>query len=34
MDNALAEVQLPPEPARILQDFFSSTATFLLNRPF
>jgi hemoglobin len=33
MHNAFAQAQLPPEPARILQDFFSATATFLMNRP-
>ena len=33
MDRALAETALPPEPDRILREFFASTATFLLNRP-
>jgi len=33
MDNALAEVGLPPEPAHVLREFFASTATFLVNRP-
>ena len=33
MTRALAEAAFPPEPAAILCEFFSSTATFLRNRP-
>jgi len=33
MTRALEQVSLPPEASRILLDFFSSTATFLQNRP-
>ena len=32
MEHALDEVALPDEPARVLRDFFSTTATFLVNR--
>ncbi len=32
MDRALAETQLAVEPARVLQEFFGTTATFLVNR--
>ena len=32
MELALDEVKLPDEPARVLRDFFSTTATFLVNR--
>lgn len=32
MTRALAEAALPAEPERILNEFFSSTATFLRNR--
>jgi hemoglobin len=32
MTRALAEAALPPEPERILNEFFSNTATFLRNR--
>jgi len=32
MTRAMEEVSLPPEAARLLLDFFSSTATFLVNR--
>jgi hemoglobin len=33
MTHALAEAALPDEPRRILQSFFESTTTFLINRP-
>jgi len=33
MTRALEEAALPEEPAAILREFFSSTATFLRNRP-
>ena len=33
MTRALAEAALPDEPRRILQSFFESTTTFLINRP-
>ena len=33
MPRALDEVALPEEPRRILQSFFESTTTFLMNRP-
>ena len=33
MTRALAEAALPPEPAALLQEFLSNTATFLRNRP-
>ena len=32
MEEALAEVQLPPEPAELLRRFFHESATFLVNR--
>jgi hemoglobin len=32
MQKAMAEVQLPQEPAAILQSFFEGTATFMINR--
>jgi hemoglobin len=32
MSRAMAEVSLPPEIATVLLEFFSSTATFLVNR--
>ncbi|MCL4875181.1 MAG: globin [Anaerolineae bacterium] len=31
MNNALAEVQLPPEAEKILRDFFEDGATFMIN---
>jgi hemoglobin len=31
MTEALADAQLPPEPAQVLREFFDSTATFLIN---
>lgn len=33
MTRALDEAALPEEPRRILQSFFESTTTFLINRP-
>lgn len=33
MDRALAAAQLPADAARVLQEFFHATATFLINRP-
>jgi hemoglobin len=33
MTRALDEAALPEEPRRILQSFFESTTTFLVNRP-
>jgi hemoglobin len=33
MTRALEEAALPEEPRRILQSFFESTTTFLMNRP-
>jgi hemoglobin len=33
MTRALEEAALPEEPRRILQSFFESTTTFLINRP-
>jgi hemoglobin len=33
MTTAMDEVKLPPEPRAVLENFFSSTATFLINRP-
>ncbi len=33
MTHALEEAALPEEPRRILQSFFESTTTFLINRP-
>lgn len=33
MTLALEEAALPEEPRRILQSFFESTTTFLINRP-
>jgi len=33
MSRALDEAALPEEPAAVLREFFSSTATFLRNRP-
>jgi hemoglobin len=33
MTRALDEAALPEEPRRILQSFFESTTTFLMNRP-
>lgn len=33
MTRALDEAALPEEPRRMLQDFFESTTTFLINRP-
>ncbi len=33
MSRALEEAALPEEPRRILQSFFESTTTFLINRP-
>ena len=33
MEQALDEVQLPPEPTRILRQFFHDAATFLINTP-
>jgi len=32
MESALEEAELPPEPARLLRNFFTSTASFLINR--
>jgi hemoglobin len=32
MTRAIDATQLPPEPERILREFFDSTATFLINR--
>jgi hemoglobin len=32
MIGALAEAELPPEPKALLENFFHSTATFLINR--
>lgn len=32
MEQALAEAALPAESAAVLREFFSSTATFLINR--
>jgi hemoglobin len=32
MTRALEEASLPPDAARMLHDFFNSTATFLINR--
>ena len=32
MTAALNEAQLPPEPKAVLEEFFHSTATFLINR--
>lgn len=31
MNNALAEVRLPPEAEKILRDFFEDGATFMIN---
>jgi hemoglobin len=33
MTRALEEAALPAEPRKILQSFFESTTTFLINRP-
>ena len=33
MTRALEEAALPDEPRKILQSFFESTTTFLMNRP-
>ena len=33
MDRALEQAALPAEAQQLLREFFSSTATFLLNRP-
>ena len=33
MTRALEEAALPEEPRRMLQSFFESTTTFLINRP-
>ena len=33
MSRALDEVRLPPEPGRILREFFGAMSTFLINRP-
>jgi hypothetical protein len=33
MTRALDESGLPEEPRQILQSFFESTTTFLINRP-
>jgi hemoglobin len=33
MTRALEEAALPEEPRRILESFFESTTTFLINRP-
>jgi len=33
MTHALEEAALPDEPRRILESFFESTTTFLMNRP-
>jgi hemoglobin len=33
MTHALDEAALPEEPRRMLQSFFESTTTFLINRP-
>ena len=32
MEDALAETNLPPEPTRLLRQFFHDSATFLINR--
>lgn len=33
MHRALAEAELPPEAQAVLESFFASTTTFLINRP-
>jgi hemoglobin len=33
MNNALDEAALPPDVTLLLREFFSSTATFMINRP-
>jgi hypothetical protein len=33
MTGALEQAALPAEPRQILQSFFESTTTFLMNRP-
>jgi hemoglobin len=33
MTHALEEAAIPEEPRRVLQSFFESTTTFLVNRP-
>lgn len=32
MDRAFEEARLPPDAARVLREFFATTATFLINR--
>src|SRR5688572_17321736 len=32
MEAALAEAALPPEPTRMLREFFEASATFMINR--
>ena len=32
MESALAEANLPPEPTRLLRQFFHDSATFLINQ--
>jgi hemoglobin len=33
MNNALLEAEFPPDVAAVMQEFFESTATFMMNRP-
>ena len=33
MNNALLEAEFPPDVAAVMQEFFESTASFMMNRP-